>query len=62
VQFILILVPKAKICRKIRWFHADFSCKGLKPKDLNIQGLICIRKDTKTKTKKIRAFKDENNI
>jgi hypothetical protein len=52
IQIILILVPKAKIrrniCRKIRWFSADFptdfSFKGLKPKDSNIQELICNKK------------------
>jgi hypothetical protein len=57
MQIILILVPKVKIrrkiCRKIRWFLADFSFKGLKPKDLNIQGLICNKKNTRTKTKKL---------
>jgi hypothetical protein len=54
-----ILVPKAEICmkvyRKIRWFPADFptdfSFKELKPKDLNIQGLICNKKDTGLKPK-----------
>jgi hypothetical protein len=52
VQIFFILVPKAKIrkqiCKKIRWFSADFpadfSFKGLKSKDLNIQGLICNKK------------------
>jgi hypothetical protein len=37
VQICFILVPKAKISRKILWFPvdfaADFSFKGLKPKD-----------------------------
>jgi hypothetical protein len=50
MQIILILVPKVKfrrkICRKIRWFLADFSFKGLKQKDLNIQRLICNKKNT----------------
>jgi hypothetical protein len=41
MQIFFILVHKAKIRRKICWFPADFSFKGLKPKYLNIQGLIC---------------------
>jgi hypothetical protein len=66
VQIILILVPKVKIRRKICWFPvdfpADFSFKGLKPKNLNIQGLICKKKDTETKTKKLQIYRDENDI
>jgi hypothetical protein len=58
VQIILILDPKAKIRRKIyrktRWFPTDFpadlSFKGLKPKNLNIQGVICNKK----------RYRDEN--
>ena len=66
MQILFILVPKAKIrrkiCRKIRWFPAEFSFKGLKQKDLNIQGLICNKKDTGTKTKKTRTYRNENDI
>jgi hypothetical protein len=62
----LILVPKIKIRRKIRWFTADFlvnfSFKELKLKNLNIQELICNKKDTVTKTKKKRTYKDKNDI
>jgi hypothetical protein len=39
----------------------DFSFKELKPKDLNIEELIGNKKDTRTKTKKLRIYKDENN-
>jgi hypothetical protein len=57
MQIFFILVPKAKICRKIRLFPmdfpADFSFEGLKPKDLNIQGLIC-------NNKKIQRLKPNN--
>jgi hypothetical protein len=57
MQIFFILVSKAKILRKIRWFPANFpgdlSFKDLKPKDLNIHGLICNKKDTVTKTKKV---------
>jgi hypothetical protein len=52
MQIILILDPKAKICRKIRWFSADFSFKELKLKDLNIQELICNKKRNRDKIKK----------
>jgi hypothetical protein len=71
VQIIFILVPKAKIrrkiCRKIRWFSADFpanfSFKGLKPKDLNIQGLICNKKKIQgLKQKKMRTYRGENDV
>jgi hypothetical protein len=61
VQIFFILVHKAKIrrkiCRKIHWFLADFptdfSFKGLKANNLNIQGLICIKK-------KIQGLKPKN--
>jgi hypothetical protein len=60
VQIILILVLKAKIRRKPTNFPADFSAdfsfKGPKPKDLNIQELICNKKVTVTKTKKTRTY------
>ena len=65
MQIFITLVPKAKIRRKICWFPtdfpADFSFKGLKPKDLNIHELICNKKNTGTKTKKSRTYKDEND-
>jgi hypothetical protein len=44
VQIILILVLKSEIRRKICWFPADFSFKRLKPKNLNLQGLIYNKK------------------
>jgi hypothetical protein len=56
VQIFFILVPKAiirrEICRKIGWFPVDFCFKGLKPKDLKLQGKFTTKKDTRTKTKK----------
>jgi hypothetical protein len=66
VQIVLILVPKAKIrrkiCRKIHWFSvdfpADFSFNGLKPKDLNIKRLIATKKkDIETKTRNLQGRK-----
>jgi hypothetical protein len=69
MQIFFSLVPKIKICRKIcrkiRWFSADFptnfSFNELKSKYLNIQELICNKKNTGTKTKKSRTYKNENN-
>jgi hypothetical protein len=61
MQIFFILIFKVKIRRKIRWFPAYFSFKGLKSKDLNIQRLICNKKNTGTKTKKSRTYRDEND-
>jgi hypothetical protein len=65
VQIFLILVSKAKIrrkiCRKIRWFPANFSFKGLKPKRFEHTGTNLQQKNTGTKTKKSQTYRDEND-
>jgi hypothetical protein len=56
VQIFFILILKVKICRKtgrkMSRKPANFSFKGLKPIDLNMQGLICNKKNTGINTKK----------
>jgi hypothetical protein len=65
VQIFFILILKVKICRKtgrkMSRKPANFSFKGLKPIDLNMQGLICNKKKQRVicNKKKIQELKQK---